>query len=118
MARHRTGAFNERLINVPRCRGDGRDLFSVLRSVNNTKLLGGGLTANKRGLFEVFFAKGLNVVCSSGVGGGSHVYSGLNVPPPDPNYWDGLGGSLSSQNMQSSYERVLAKLEFAPCYGR
>ena len=91
-----------------------KGLFRVLRSVNNTKLLGGGLTANKRGLFEVFFAKGLNVVCSSGVGGGSHVYSGLNVPPPDPNYWNGLGGSLSSQSMQSSYERVLAKLGSRP----
>ena len=87
-----------------------RGLLSVLRSVNNNKLFGGRVTANKRGLFEVFFAKGLNVVCSSGVGGGSHVYSGLNVPPPDPNYWDGVGGSLSSDEMQPSYDRVLAKM--------
>ena len=87
-----------------------RGLFRVLRSVNNNKLFGGRLTANKRGLFEVFFAKGLNVVCSSGVGGGSHVYSGLNVPPPDPNYWDGVGGSLTSGEMQPSYDRVLAKM--------
>ena len=87
-----------------------KGLLSVLRSVNNNKLFGGRLTANKRGLFEVFFAKGLNVVCSSGVGGGSHVYAGLNVPPPDPHYWDGVGGSLSSKDMQPSYDRVLEKM--------
>ena len=82
-------------------------LLRLVRSVNNNKLFRGRVTMNKRGLFEVFFAKGLNVVCSSGVGGGSHVYAGLNVPPPDENYWEGVGGSLTAKEMQASYQRVM-----------
>ena len=81
--------------------------LNLLRTVNNNKLFRGRLTTNKRGLFEVFIAKGLNVVCSSGVGGGSHVYAGFNVPPPDENYWEGVGGTLTAAKMQRSYQRVM-----------
>ncbi|MGR8947110.1 MAG: GMC oxidoreductase [Gammaproteobacteria bacterium] len=89
-------------------------LTNVLRSINNNKLFRGRLTTNKRGLFEIFIAKGLNVVCSSGVGGGSHVYAGFNVPPPDEKYWDGVGGSLSAAQMQHSYQRVMENMGSRP----
>lgn len=85
-------------------------LKRLLRSVHNDKLPFGGFTLNKKGLFEVYFSKGLNVVCSSNVGGGSHVYAGLNMRPPDPDYWDGITAGLSAREMDKSYDRVLGRM--------
>src|SRR5690606_34850342 len=58
----------------------GRKLFSrLLRAVGGNRVPGGHVKLNKHGLFELFFAKGCSIACSSGVGGGSHVYSAINV---------------------------------------
>ena len=91
----------------PRGRSALKRLF---RSLVNDKLPRGAVTLNKRGLFEVFFSKGLNVVCSSNVGGGSHVYAGLNVPPAEPAYWDGITDELSDEVMAKSYARVFERM--------
>ena len=82
----------------------------VLRTVRNNKLPGGSLTLNKDGFYEVFFGKGLNIACSSNVGGGSHAYGGLNMLPPSPDYWDGISDKLSSQQMTKHYTSVLERM--------
>lgn len=71
-------------------------LLRLLRTLRNDKLPFGGMTLSKKGLFELHISKGLNIVCSSNVGGGSHVYAGLNAPPPEPDYWDGITDELSA----------------------
>jgi len=87
-----------------------RGLFGLLRGLRSEKLPSGGATLNKRGLFELHVSKGLNILCSSNVGGGSHVYAGLNMPPPEPGYWDGITGDLSEAEMAKCYERVMNRM--------
>lgn len=65
---------------------------------------------NRQGLFEIFFGRGVNVVCSSGVGGGSHVYSGVNVRPLVADYWTGHARGLSDEAMEPHYRAVLDRL--------
>lgn len=88
----------------------GKALGSLVRTLRSALLPRGGITLNPRGLFEIYFGKGLNVVCSSSVGGGSHVYSGLNVRPPDPAYWDDVAEGLCAKAMEVHYQRVLTHL--------
>lgn len=85
-------------------------IMRLLRTLRSDKLPFGGLTLNKKGLFELHLSKGLNIVSCSNVGGGSHVYAGLNVPPADPDYWDGITAELSAAQMAKSYERVFARM--------
>ncbi|MEQ8233635.1 MAG: GMC oxidoreductase [Gammaproteobacteria bacterium] len=92
---------------LPRGRRALRDL---VRTVRHRWLPGGRATVNARGLFEIHLDRGLHVVCSSGVGGGSHVYAGLNVRPPDPHWWDSLGPGLSEHALAPHYARVLEQL--------
>ncbi|MGE0338151.1 MAG: GMC oxidoreductase [Gammaproteobacteria bacterium] len=87
-----------------------RALTSLLRTLRNAWLPGGRVTLNRHGLFDIHVGPGLNVVCSSGVGGGSHVYAGLHVPPPDPAYWDGVARGVSSAGMAGCYAKVLARM--------
>lgn len=83
---------------------------SALRTLRNGKLPGGRLTLNKKGLFEVHIGKGLNVVCSSSVGGGSQVYNGINVRPAVEDYWDGVCDGLSNDMMESHYDNVIERM--------
>lgn len=42
------------------------------------------IVLNKRGFIEAYQGDGINVICSSGVGGGSHVYAGFMDRPLVP----------------------------------
>lgn len=86
-------------------------LKSLLRTLRSALIPGGGVTVNRHGLFEIHVGKGLNIVCSSSVGGGSHVYSGLNVRPPNPAYWDSVAEGVSAAAMDRHYRRILERLE-------
>lgn len=70
----------------------------------------GSVTTNPRGLLEVFLNNGISVVCTSGVGGGSHVYTALNERPAAVDYWDGHHESVSSEAMEGHYTRVIAEM--------
>ncbi|MEQ8663900.1 MAG: GMC oxidoreductase [Gammaproteobacteria bacterium] len=86
----------------------GLGLFTrLLRNVGSKRR---ALRFNRRGLFELFFGDGVNVVCSSGVGGGSHVYSGENVRPLVDDYWSGHAAGLSNEVMEPHYRAVLERL--------
>ncbi|MGR8919881.1 MAG: GMC family oxidoreductase N-terminal domain-containing protein, partial [Gammaproteobacteria bacterium] len=89
----------------------GRRLWRyLLRNVGGGLLPGRGLRLNPRGMFEIHFSRGLRIVCSAGVGGGSHAYAGLNVRPPDPAWWDDVDPALSSARMEAHYEHVLGRM--------
>ncbi|MEX2481769.1 MAG: GMC oxidoreductase [Gammaproteobacteria bacterium] len=86
----------------------GAGLFTrLLRNVGSGRA---GLRLNRRGLFEIFRGRGVNVVCSSGVGGGSHVYSGVNVRPMVDDYWCGHAEGLTDDVMEPHYRAVLERL--------
>ena len=92
----------------------GGKLFTrLLRAVNRPGLPGGGANLNNKGLFELFFDRRVNTVCSSGVGGGSHVYSASHLRPLADKYWDGHDDTVSTQNMEQHYEAVFARMESA-----
>ncbi len=86
----------------------GRQLFSrLMRNLGSRR---GTLTLNKHGLFEYFLGRGVNVICSSGVGGGSHVYSAINVRPLVADYWAGHDPELSNEVMEPHYRNVIERL--------
>jgi cholesterol oxidase len=83
---------------------------SFLRTLNHPALPGGRLTTNRTGMFELFYSKGLEVVCSSGVGGGSHVYSAVHRRPAKPDYWNGYYEDLSEETMAEHNAAFLARM--------
>lgn len=90
----------------------GFGLFTGLfRSLGASRWLPDQLRLNKHGLFEMFFGAGVNVLCSSGVGGGSHVYSAVNIRPLVADYWEGHDATLSNAVMEPHYQAVLARME-------
>ena len=90
----------------------GKQLFTrLLRAVGGNRLPGNRIRLNKHGLFELFFAKGVTIACSSGVGGGSHVYSAVNVRPLAKNYWDNHAPGISEQSMSRHYDTVLERMD-------
>lgn len=92
----------------------GSKLFTRLfRTLNRRGLPGGRANLNNKGLFELFLDKRVNTVCSSGVGGGSHVYSASHVRPLVDNYWDGHDDAISTQNMEQHYQAIFSRMESA-----
>jgi len=83
---------------------------NFLRTLNHPSLPGGRVTTNRKGLFELFYSKGLEVVCSSGVGGGSHVYSAVHRRPLRDDYWDGHFEDLSEETMAEHGAAFLARM--------
>jgi cholesterol oxidase len=85
-------------------------LLKGVRTLRNNKLPGGKITLNKQGFFEMHVGMGLNILCSSNVGGGSHAYSGINMKPPEPGYWDGIAEGLSDAKMDIHYRSVFTRM--------
>lgn len=81
-----------------------------LRNVNSNFLPKNGFLANKKGLYELSYSKDLTSVCSSGVGGGSHVYTAMNVKAAVKNYWDGHAKGVSSKLMEPHYDWMIGKM--------
>jgi len=50
------------------------------------------------------------VVIGSGVGGGRHVYSAINVRPLVENYWGGHHEAISDRSMSRHYDEVLERM--------
>jgi cholesterol oxidase len=63
----------------------------------------GAWRLNPRGLYDLHYDRDLTVLCSSGVGGGSHVYTAMLTPPARADYWDGHDERLSSASMAEHY---------------
>ena len=69
------------------------------------------LTLNRFGLYEVFSFPGLYVFAVSAVGGGSHGWFGMLVPPQDPGYWTGRHPNLSQGEIEKYYDKILTDME-------
>ncbi len=87
-----------------------RFLTRGLKRLNGRLLPRNGLTLSRYGLFEFFSTGDVSVLCSSGVGGGSHVYTGLNDRPRVDGYWDGHHPEVSSEAMEPHYQRVMGEM--------
>ena len=72
------------------------------------------IVLNKRGFIEAYHGDGINVICSSGVGGGSHVYAGFMDRPLVPDYWDGRHPDLCNADMERYYEELLTTYQARP----
>ena len=71
---------------------------------------GWDLTLNKYGMYEVFRYPGLDVFAVSAVGGGSHGWFGMLVPPQDPAYWRERHPNLIPEEIEKYYEKILADM--------
>lgn len=67
----------------------------------------GSITTNKHGLWELFLNRGISLGCSSGVGGGSHVYIGMNEKPRVAGFWNGRHEKLTDAVLDGHYDRVI-----------
>ena len=92
----------------------GRLLTRGLKRINGRFLPRGGLSLSRYGLFELFAAGDVSALCSSGVGGGSHVYTALNERPRVRNYWDGHHEEVSTGALEPHYPRVMAEMGGRP----
>jgi cholesterol oxidase len=97
----------EHRTTLPRGR---RVLTGFLRAVNGPSVPGGRIVLNRRGMIELFYSPGMEVICSSGVGGGSHVYSAVHRRPVRPDYWDGHVEGLSEESMAPHYAMFIARM--------
>lgn len=69
-----------------------------------------GLSLSRYGLFELFSAGDVSALCSSGVGGGSHIYTALNDRPRVPGFWDGHHPDVSGEALEPHFQRVMAEM--------
>ncbi|RLA47148.1 MAG: hypothetical protein DRR04_08125 [Gammaproteobacteria bacterium] len=83
----------------------------ALRSFNTRYWPGGRFTWNKRGLIEIFRGQGMDTLCSSSVGGGSHIYSGVFRKPAPADFWDNRAPGVDEQVMVRHYDSVIDKLQ-------
>ncbi|WP_420286906.1 GMC oxidoreductase [Enterobacter sp. BNK-9] len=77
-----------------------------LRSLGS-HLLKKPLLINKKGFIEAYNGKGINVICSSNVGGGSHIYAAMLAKPADPHYWDNRNPDISQVLMDKYYAETI-----------
>ena len=86
----------------------------LLREVSVGGRLAQRKVLNTNGLFDIHYDKGMTSICSSGVGGGSHVYLAMNTRPLLANYWDNRANGLSADNMETHYQWILSRMGSRP----
>ncbi|MDM0032636.1 GMC family oxidoreductase [Variovorax sp. J22P271] len=86
--------------------GGIRYLLRRIRPLGGPK---NGVPFGKKGFIELHAAGDLTAICTSSVGGGSHIWSALMVKPP-PSYWDGVAAAVSASGMDVHYARVFHEL--------
>ncbi len=88
----------------------GSKVFTYgLRSIRS-HLFKGQMVLNKKGFVEVYRGDGINVICSSNVGGGSHIYAGMLARPSNPGYWDDRHPQISRERMEKYYVEIIGLL--------
>ncbi|ELQ6226718.1 GMC oxidoreductase [Cronobacter turicensis] len=68
------------------------------------------LVLNTKGFIEAYKGRGINIICSSGVGGGSHIYAAMLARPVAPDYWDGHHQDITAQKMDGYYKEMVSLL--------
>ncbi|MEM5312542.1 GMC oxidoreductase [Paraburkholderia sp. JHI869] len=92
----------------------GRHAFTYgVRSIRS-RFLKNEIVLNRKGFVEAYLGDGVNVICSSNVGGGSHIYAAVLGRPSDPNYWNGRHPDISQDQMGRYYDEMLTLLGARP----
>lgn len=93
----------------------GKYFYShVLRTFSSPLIGNKGLNLTSKGLFEINYRRDMSIVCSSGIGGGSHVYSGLNVRPAVDNYWEQHLGKKVATQVEKYYDWMIGMMGATP----
>ena len=88
----------------------GRKFLSrITRRINAPCLPARGLNLHREGYLDIHYERDFTAVCSSNVGGGSHVYTAMNVKPDD-SFWDGTHPQLSDAGMAAHYDWAMAMM--------
>lgn len=85
-------------------------MMSVLRSLHPPFGTKRGIRLNKSGFLEIWIGRGVKAVCTSGVGGGSHIWAAM-LDRPSEGFWDGRADGLSDDILASHYDRVAQELK-------
>ncbi len=91
---------------LPRAGG----MMSVLRSLHPPFGPKRGIRLNKSGFLEMWIGRGVKAVCTSAVGGGSHIWAALLARPAE-GFWDGRAAGLDDTVMAGHYDRTLQELK-------
>ncbi|WP_420286907.1 GMC oxidoreductase [Enterobacter sp. BNK-9] len=84
-----------------------------LRTIGSHRLKN-TITLNKKGFVEAYAGKGINIICSSNVGGGSHIYAGFLDKPLVANYWDNHNPEICQKKMDPYYEEIIKAFNARP----
>lgn len=69
-----------------------------------------GIKVNTCGLFDIHINPDMTVISSNGVGGGSHIYSAMNVKPENDDFWDGHVDGVTQKMMDPHYDWMISKM--------
>ena len=85
-------------------------ITSVLRSLHPPLGPKRGIRLNKNGYLDLWIGRGVKAVCTSGVGGGSHIWAAMLERPPK-GFWDDRAKGLDDGVLASHYNRVGKELK-------
>ena len=84
-------------------------ITSILRSLHLPFGPKRGLRLNKIGFLELWVGQGVTAVCTSGVGGGSHIWAAM-LERPAAGFWDARARRLDDKLMAAHYDRAIQEL--------
>lgn len=84
-------------------------MASVVRSLHPPFGPKRGIRLNKSGFLDLWVGQGVKAVCTSGVGGGSHIWAAVLERPPE-GFWNGRAAGLSDDVLAGHYDRTLQEL--------
>ena len=84
-------------------------MLSALRSAHLPFGPKKGLTLNKNGYLELFVTPKVKVVCTSNVGGGSHIWAAVMEDAP-AGFWEHRAQGLSDASLREHYRLTRAEL--------
>ncbi len=85
-------------------------MMGIIRSLHPPFGPKRGLRLNKSGFLELWIGRGVKTVCTSGVGGGSHIWAAI-LERPAAGFWDGRAAGLDDAIMAGHYDRALQELQ-------
>ncbi len=88
----------------------GPEATKLVRRVSGPGLPSAGLRVSSEGLFDFHLDREMAVLCSSGVGGGSHVYTAMNTRPASPTFWSDHTDGVDDRSMAPLYDRAIDRM--------
>ena len=85
-------------------------ITSVLRSLHPPVGPKRGIRLNKSGFLDMWIGQGVKAVCTSGVGGGSHIWAAM-LEQPAAGFWNGRAAGLDDAVMAGHYDRTMQELK-------